>query len=193
MKKIFLTLSLLGTFAIANTIDINSMKWTEDFEMLVGLSSNVENTLKGIDQNDNGIRDDVEYYVNLKYQNRPFQKAMFTKAAKMMQKIITLPADEKIAKHLKLDHELLNLYTCRDYILYKIDSKNLHKELQEKISFKGKVLNTDQRLQAYIAHKKLLPFHFDDLSEAELKRDKQACINQYNKYKNLDKKLVSTN
>ncbi len=193
MKKVFLTLSLLGSFALANTIEIHSMKWTEDFEMLVGLSSNVENTIEGLDQNNNGVRDDVEYYVNSKYQNRPFEKAMFTKAAKMMQKIITLPTDEKVSKHRELDHKLLNVYTCRDYILYKLDSKELNKELQEKISFKGKVLNTDKRLQAYIAHKKLLPFMFEDLSDAQLKRDKQTCINQYNKYKNLDKKLVSAN
>jgi len=193
MKKLLLSLSLLGTLALANTVEINSMKWTEDFEMLVGLSSNVENTLEGLDQNNNGIRDDVEYYVNMKYKNRPFQKSMFNKAAKMMQKIITLPVDEQVSQHRKLDHDLLNLYTCRDYILYKLDDENLEKELQEKISFKGKILNTDKRLQAYISHKKLLPFQFEDLSDAELKRDKQACINQYNKYKNMDKKLVSTN
>jgi hypothetical protein len=193
MKKIFLTLSLFGSLVLANTVEINSMKWTEDFEMLVGLSSNVENTLEGLDQNNNGIRDDVEYYVNSKYQNRPFEKAMFTKAAKMMQKIITLPTDKEVAKHKKLDHELLNIFTCRDYILYKLDDKELNKELQEKISFKGKVLNTDKRLQAYIAHKKLLPFHFEDLSDAQLQHDKQTCINQYNRYKNLDTRVVSTN
>ena len=193
MKKIFITLTLASSFMIANSIDINQLKWTQDFETLVNLSSNAENTLEGIDQNKNGIRDDVEYYVNTKYKNKPFQKAMFTKAAIMIQKIITLPTDEGALKeHQKLDHELLNVYTCRDYILYKMDSDSLDKEMQDKINFKAKVLNTKKRLHAYIAHKQILPFEFDDLNEKALQKDKQACLNQYNHYKNLDKKLISS-
>jgi len=110
-----------------------------------------------------------------------------------MQKIITLPTDKTALKeHQKLDHDLLNIYTCRDYILYKMNSKSLDKEMQEKINFKAKVLNTKKRLHAYIIHKQLLPFAFDDLSEKALARDKKACINQYNKYKNLDRKLISS-
>ncbi len=192
MKKTLFILSLLGTFSIANAVDINTLKWTSDFEMLVNLNDNVENTLEGIDQNHNGIRDDVEYYINTKYKNKPFQKAMFTKAAKTIQTIITLPQGGEVKKHQKLDKELLNLYTCRDYILYKMDSDSLEEEMKDKILFKGKVLNTKKRLQAYIAHKQLLPFQFDDLSKEALKKEKQACIKQYNHYKNSDKKLLSS-
>jgi len=191
MKKLFISLTLLGSLTIANAVDINTLKWTEDFETLVNLSGTAENTLAGIDQNKNGVRDDVEYYVNTKYENKPFQKAVFIKAAGMMQKIITLD-DENISEHQKLDHDLLNLYTCRDYILYKMDNESLEKELQDKIVFKGKVLNTQKRLRAYINHKQILPFQFDDLSEEQLLKDKTACVNQYNKIKNLDKNLISS-
>lgn len=191
MKKLFIALSLLSSLTVANAIDINKLKWTEDFETLINLSSSTENTLKGIDQNKNGVRDDVEYYVNTKYQDKPFQKAMFIKAAGMMQKIITL-SDENITEHQKLDHALLNVYACRDYILYKMDNESLEKELQDKIVFKGKVLNTEKRLRAYINHKQLLPFQFDDLNEDQLKKDKTACLNQYNKIKNPDKNLISS-
>ncbi len=192
MKKIFIAISLLGNLTIANAIDINNLKWTSDFETLVNLSTSVENTLEGIDQNKNGVRDDVEYYVNEKYKDKPFQKAMFIKAAKKMQKIITLSNNKDVEAHQKLDRELLNLYTCRDYILYKMEDDSLAKELKDKITFKGKVLNTEKRLRAYITHKQLLPFRFDDLSDAQLQRDKRACINQYNKIKNLDKNLISS-
>ena len=190
MKKTFITLAALGCFSVTNAVEINTLKWAADFETLVNLSASAENTIEGIDQNNNGIRDDIEYYVNEKYKDKPFQKAMFIKAAKKMQTIITLSEDD-ISKHQRLDHELLNIYTCRDYILYKIDDESLEKELKDKIIFKGKVLNTDKRLKAYITHKQLLPFKFDDLSEAQLKKDKTACVNQYNKYKNLDKNLIS--
>jgi len=191
MKKILIAISLISSVSVAKTVDINNLKWTQDFETLVNLSGNTENTIKGMDQNNNGIRDDVEYYVNTKYKNKPFQKAMFTKAAKTMQKIITLPMDDKIAQHQKLDRELLNLYTCRDYILYKMDNSSIEKELQDKISFKGKVLNTEKRLRAYITHKQLLPFEFDELSDNELLKEKTACVNEYNKHKKLDKNLIS--
>ncbi len=191
MKKLFIALTFLASLTVANAVDINKLKWTEDFETLVNLSGTTENTIEGIDQNKNGVRDDIEYYVNAKYQNKPFQKEMFIKAASMMQKIITLPSED-ITEHQRLDHELLNLYTCRDYILYKMESESLAKELEDKIVFKGKVLNTEKRLRAYINHKQLLPFQFDDLSEAQLLKDKTACVNQYNKIKNLDKNLISS-
>ena len=193
MKNILLALAILSNIAIANTINIQSLKWTEDFETLVNLSSTTENTLKGLDQNNNGVRDDVEFYIESKWENRPFQKAIFTKAANTLQKIITLAEDSAIEEHQKLDRELLNLYTCRDYILYKMNSDSLNEEMLEKTAFKGKVLNTQKRLHAYITHKKLLPFHFDDLSEIELEHDKSTCILQYNKYKNVDAGLISSN
>ncbi len=189
MKKILISLTLVSSLIVAGSVDITNLKWTSDFETLVNLSSSVENTLEGIDQNRNGIRDDVEYYVNHKYKNRPFQKEMFLKAAKKMQKIITLQDEKDIKTHQRLDRELLNLYTCRDYILYKLDDETLEQDMRDKVIFKGKVLNTEKRLQAYIQHKKLLPFHFDDLSDAQLEKDKTACISTYNKIKNIDKKL----
>ena len=191
MKKIIVSLTLASSLMLANNININNLKWTNDFETLVNLSSSAENTIKGVDQNKNGIRDDVEYYINNKYQNKPFQKAIYLKAAKTIQTIITLPVDD-ISQHQKLDSTLLNLYTCSDYILYKMDAQSLDKELQDKIIFKAKVLNTDKRLRAYIEHKELLPFKFDDLTDAQLQKDKNNCVNQYNKYNNLDKNLISS-
>ena len=191
MKKIIVSLTLASSLMLANNININNLKWTNDFETLVNLSSSAENTIKGVDQNKNGIRDDVEYYINNKYQDKPFQKAMFTKAAGMMQKIITLP-DDAISEHQRLDQELLNVYTCRDYILYKMEDDSLENEMQDKIIFKGKILNTEKRLRAYINHKQLLPFQFDDLSDAQLIKDKNTCVNQYNKLINPDKNLISS-
>jgi len=73
-----------------------------------------------------------------------------------------------------------------------MDNESLDKELEDKIIFKGKVLNTEKRLRAYINHKQILPFQFDDLSEEQLLKDKTACVNQYNKITNLDKNLISS-
>lgn len=192
MKKTLLSIYILSSFSMANSIEINQLKWTQDFETLVSLNANTENTLEGIDQNKNNVRDDVEYYVNKKYHDKPFQKAMFLKAAQKMQTIITLENNTNIQKRQKLDQELLSLYTCRDYILYRLDSQSLDKDLEEKLTFKAKVLNTEKRLRAYIAHKQQLPFEFDELSDTELKKEKKTCVNQYNKYKNIDTNLLSS-
>lgn len=191
MKKRVFIVALLATFATANTVSIQDMKWTEDFETLVNLSSQAENSLAGIDQNNNGVRDDVEYFIDQKFSNKPFQKAMFTQAAQTMQKIITLPKVGHIKEHQKLDHDLLMLYTCRDYILYKFEDTQIEKEMQAKIAFKGKVLNTSKRLHAYIDHKKVLPYHFDELSDHELEKEKIACVKQYNKYQKSETKRIS--
>ena len=66
------------------------------------------------------------------------------------------------------------------------------KEMQDKILFKAKVLNTEKRLRAYIDHKKSLPFVEDELSDKELATDKRSCINEYNKYKNKDQDLLTS-
>jgi len=192
MKKSFLVLVLLASISQSKDIEVNTLKWTSDFETLVNLSGNVENTIKGLDQNGNQVRDDVEYYLKSRYSDKPFRKAIFLKAAKKMQKIMTLPVEADLKVRQKLDHDLLNLYTCMDYMLYKTNSKIIEKEMQEKVLFKAKVLNTEKRLRAYIKHKKLLPFSYDELSDKELEEDKHACIKEYNKYKNQDQNLLTS-
>jgi hypothetical protein len=185
MKKIMLITYLVGSISIASALEIDSMKWTQDYELLVNLNSRVESTLEGLDQNKNGIRDDVEYYVEHRYKDKPFQKTLFLEAAKKIQKIIALPK-ESIKEHVKLDNELLEIYTCRDYMLYKLEDKNIETELKEKMIFKSKVLNTNKRLRAYIDHKKLLPFEDDNLSDEILDEKRVACQNRYKALTNPD-------
>jgi hypothetical protein len=189
MKRVVFALTLIG-FTSVNALDINNLKWTQDYEMLVGLSGEADNNIEGVDQNGNGIRDDVEFYIENKYKNRPFQKAMFKEAAKKMQEILLLDTKD-VKKHKELDRELLNIYTCRDYILYKLETPNIEKEMEDKTLFKAKVLNTNKRLQTYISHKKLLPLDFEDLSTEQLKKDKDNCQRLYAKFTNQD--IVTSN
>ena len=182
MIKIIGTLLFASSLFQANDVEVNTLQWSSDLETLINLSSGVDNTIKGLDQNDNGIRDDVEYFVKNKYKNNDFQKETFLKAAKTMQTIITLPKNTKTSVRQQLDHDLINLYTCRDYILYKIESDEIDKEMEAKTLFKAKVLNTKARLRAYINHKKLLPSKFDELSDNQLEKEKNVCINSYKRY-----------
>lgn len=194
MSKLFFTLVLVGSLFTLNAsnTELNpvNQQWLEDLKVLVSLSNKKVDALIGVDKNRNGIRDDVERYILSKYMDDPFQRDMFFKAAKKIQKIIALPLNGVIDEHIRLDRELLDVYTCRDYILYRNESENIENELLNKTLFKGKVLNTPQRLKAYIEHKKVLPTNFDELTEKELIADKKSCLSLYFSYKNLDEQTT---
>lgn len=194
MKKLFFASVMIGslfTLNAADKVNVADQQWLKDLKVLVTLSDKKVNTLSGVDKNHNGIRDDVERYILSKYSDDPFQRDMFFKAALKIQKIIALPLNGDIDEHIKLDKELLEVYTCRDYILYRNEVKDIEQELLNKTLFKGKVLNTTARLKAYIEHKKILPSNFDDLTEKELKNDKQSCLALYHSYKNPDEQSTT--
>ncbi len=193
-KSIFFTLMIgMGTALFAqSTANIKqSMQWLEDLETLVRLDTQRADSLSGKDMNANGVRDDVEEYVVQKFHDDPFQEALFMEAAQKIQKIITLPEESSVEEHLKLDKELLSLYTCRDYILYRDNEANIDQEMLNKTLFKARVLNTEERLSAYIEHKKKLPLHFSDLNDKQLKQEKNACLARYRAFSEPDTHAAS--
>ncbi len=181
MKHLLFSILLLGNLQILNALEIDNKQWMMDLKALVMMNSNKVDSLSGDDENSNGVRDDVERYIWSKYKDDKFQRDMFFTAAKLIQSIITLPKQET-KQHIKLDHDLLEIYTCRDYILYRNEDKNIEQEMLNKTLFKGKVLNTPDRLSAYIDHKKKLPLELSDLSEKELLKDKNSCLKLYQSY-----------
>ncbi len=194
MSRLFFTLLVAGSlFSLnASNKDIVGQQWLSDLQVLVGLSSQKIDALKGLDKNKNNVRDDVEAYILSKYADDEFQKDMFFKAAQKIQEIISLPKGGEVENHIRLDRELLDIYTCRDYILYRSESENIEEELLNKTMFKGKVLNTSDRLRAYIDHKKTLPLNFSELTKDELSRDKESCLTLYESYENENRQSVTT-
>jgi len=190
MKKYLLTLVMMGTLtallAQNGMPEKKNLSWVNDLDALLKLDAQKEDSLRGRDINSNGVRDDVEAYIERKFGKDPFQKAIFTEAAQKMQQIITLPRTSTKREHQLLDKELLALYTCRDYILYRDNEENLEQEMLNKTLFKAKVLNTEARLSAYIEHKKRLPFDYTDLSAEQLKKEKAQCLSRYEAYHNPD-------
>jgi len=195
MKNLFFTLTLLGSLFTLNAsqAELNpvNQQWLDDLKVLVSLSGKKVDVLSGVDKNSNGVRDDVERYILSKYMDDPFQRDMFFKAAKKIQDIIALPLKGVIDEHIRLDRELLDIYTCRDYILYRNEAKDIEQELLNKTLFKGKVLNTHKRLRAYIEHKKVLPTNFDELTDKELIDEKKSCLTLYYSYQNEDSKSTT--
>ena len=196
-KRIVLTVMLgLGSLLFAqngvqeHTEELQEIKagmqWLEDLQTLVRLDTQRANTLTGKDLNANGVRDDVEEYVKQKFHDDPFQEQLFMEAAQKIQQILSLPETSSVEEHRKLDKELLSLYTCRDYILYRDNEANIEQEMLNKTLFKARVLNTQERLSAYIEHKKKLPMHFSDLSSTQLRAEKNACLARYRAFSDSD-------
>jgi len=188
--KVFLSIlvifSSLSLFAKAELFDYDV--WAKDLETMIELSSKSTDTVKGSDKNNNQVRDDVENYIKNKYADDEFQKIMFLEAARKIQQIITLPKNSSKKLHKKLDEQLLQIYTCRDFILFKHQDIDLEKEIEDKSEFKAKVLNTSKRLNAYIRHKRIVPFKYMIPSDEELKKQKIACEKLYSKIKSESKK-----
>ncbi len=186
MKKIVLLPALLVISSFAS-VQISDAKWVNDYEVLVALNGGTTSSdLKGLDLNKNGIRDDVEYYVMHKYGDKPFEKEIFLDAAKTLQKIISLPPKAPQEERVALDNKLINLYTCRDYMLYKLDVPNITKKLREKMIFKSKVLNTNLRLRTYIEHKEKLPLVEEDIDKMDVDEARIDCEKRYQQSLNHD-------
>ncbi len=174
--------------------DIKKLKWVQDYEILVALDAKSNNSLIGIDSNQNGVRDDVEYLILQIYKNDQFQADMFLMSAKLIQDIFKLPNNVPTEIRERLDNDLIKIYTCRDYIIYKnSDSKTIQQELKNKQLIKNKILNTKMRLKVYIEHKSKLPFKLNQLTKDQLKIDKQNCNNIYQSYINNKEDQIPKN
>jgi len=189
MKKL-LSLGLLFGSLVLNAEVFDYNLWAKDLQTLIELNK-TSSTLQGDDTNHNQVRDDVENYIKKKFSGDEFQKIMFLEAARKIQQIITLPKEATVQTHKKLDDELLQIYTCRDFIIFKHSDANVQKSISEKSEFKEQVLNTTKRLQAYISHKQKIPFKLSIPSDGELKRQKDSCEKLYSKIKSESKKTTT--
>jgi len=183
---VFFILFSSGLLAKSEIFDYDM--WANDLQVMIKLNNNKNDTIAGSDKNKNQVRDDVENYIKDKYADDDFQKIMFLEAAKKIQQILTLPKNSSKRLHMKLDSELLQIYTCRDFILFKHEDIDVEKEMEDKSEFKAKVLNTSKRLEAYLSHKRVIPFKYAIPSDKELINQKNACEKLYSRIKSENKK-----
>ena len=175
MKR-FLSLLVVSSYLMGANVSFDYDQWATDLQTLVELDQEANQaSIKGSDINNNMVRDDIENYIKEKYMGDNFQTIIFLEAAKTMQKILLLPENTPKKVHIELDNRLLQIYTCRDYILYKDYKMDTNQELKEKAIFKSKILNTQERMQKYIEHKKLLPKKYTMPSDKILKMQQKAC------------------
>ncbi len=106
-------------------------------------------TLAGIDSDDDGLRDDVQRYIVLTYQDSEKTRAALTQEAQMMQNAL-LDAGNK-EKSIRHGEESGRSSACLSYVLGSLEAKRAARDKLNSI-----ILNTDERNYAYFAYNEQL-------------------------------------
>lgn len=104
-------------------------------------------SLAGVDTNNDGVRDDVEQYINTTYANSAKTRNALRQSAKALQGAI-LDANDK-RKSLQHAEETDRASDCIAYVRPN-DYVQVAREMEARIA------NTDERLRAYLAYNKQL-------------------------------------
>lgn len=99
-------------------------------------------TLGGIDINNNGVRDDIEDYINKNFTNKKEKKALFQFARAMQKKVMFTSNDREEARRLTIKSN--KGLVC---ILHTFDEKTRKKQWQKIRSY---TTNTKKRLESYL-------------------------------------------
>ena len=98
MKKTFIALSclgilLMGCSSLLNPSIQNSLKEVRTSKFLK--NEDKTKTIGGIDANSNGVRDDIEEYIKLKYGNNPEFVSVYMQYAKELRRKLTLASEDR--------------------------------------------------------------------------------------------------
>jgi hypothetical protein len=120
-------------------------------------------TLEGIDENQNGIRDDIESYINKNYSNDGQRKALF-QFAKTMQESLLIDVSDMIAVK-KLDIRDTRALIC---VIDTFDkAQNAEKSGIAWRKIRSMTTNTKARLKAYLKFNKALDGTVSSLPEGD--------------------------
>lgn len=107
-------------------------------------------TLEGIDSDNDGVRDDIQRYIALKFTDSAKFKALMTQHAKTMQSAI-LVADDK-ALSIEVAHEGSKDFACGRYIKWVVEPENRPYRRRVVSEQDAYILNTMERSRAYIKY-----------------------------------------
>jgi len=106
-------------------------------------------TLAGVDSDGDGLRDDVQRYIALTYQDSEKVKASLTQQAKMMQDALLESGNKE--KSIRNAEKSSNSSACLSYVFGSLEAKRAARDKLNLI-----ILNTDERNYAYIAYNEQL-------------------------------------
>ena len=144
MKKTVISLSclimlLMGCSSPLNPSVQNSLKEVRASNFLK--NEDKTKTIGGVDANNNGVRDDIEGYIKLKYGNNPEFVSVYMQYAQELRRELTLASDEREV-YRRASHEVSRKMVCAAEIDYKVEPEKMY---QDTMIIYALSVNTKQR------------------------------------------------
>ena len=145
MKKAVIALSCLSIFltgcsSLLNPSIQNSLKEVRTSNFLK--NEDKTKTIGGIDANSNGVRDDIEGYINLKYGNNPEFVSVYMQYAKALRRKLTLASDDREV-YRRESHKVSRQMVCASKIDYELEPEKMY---QDTMIIYALSVNTKQRM-----------------------------------------------
>ena len=145
MKKAVIALSCLsilltGCSSLLNPSIQNSLKEVRASNFLK--NEDKTKTIGGIDANSNGVRDDIEGYINLKYGNNPEFVSVYMQYAKALRRKLTLASDDREV-YRRESHKVSRQMVCASKIDYELEPEKMY---QDTMIIYALSVNTKQRM-----------------------------------------------
>ncbi len=99
-------------------------------------------TIGGIDANSNGVRDDIERYINLKYGNNPEFVSVYMQYAQELRRKLTLASDDREV-YRRASHKVSRQMVCTSKIDYEVEPEKMY---QDTMIIYASSVNTKQRM-----------------------------------------------
>lgn len=145
MKKAVIALSCLSIFltgcsSLLNPSIQNSLKEVRTSNFLK--NEDKTKTIGGIDANSNGVRDDIERYINLKYGNNPEFVSVYMQYAQELRRKLTLASDDREV-YRRASHKVSRQMVCTSKIDYEVEPEKMY---QDTMIIYALSVNTKQRM-----------------------------------------------
>ncbi|WP_180190222.1 hypothetical protein [Acinetobacter sp. YH01009] len=144
MKKSIIALSCLSTLLMScstllNPSIQNSLKEVRESNFLK--NEDKTKTIGGIDANSNGVRDDIEGYIKLKYVNNPEFVSVYMQYAKELRIKMTLASDDREV-YRRASHKVSMQMVCASKIDYEVEPDKMYRDTMKIYAL---TVNTKQR------------------------------------------------
>ena len=130
MKKTVIALSclimlLMGCSSPLNPSVQNSLKEVRASNFLK--NEDKTKNIGGIDANNNGVRDDIEGYIKLKYGNNPEFISVYMQYAKALRRKLTLASDDREV-YRRESHKVSRQMVCASKIDYELEPEKMYRD-----------------------------------------------------------------
>jgi hypothetical protein len=162
-KKIFITATaVLLLTGCGSDSNVSSSGGSSNNKLPTNLDRT--DTLAGIDENQNGIRDDIEKYIVENYPDEGQRKALFQDAKVMQTSLLVNVSDMTAVK--KVGVEMSRSVTC---MFSKFKSRDVSDQNPHIVSKKieSMTTNTKERLKAYLRFNKAMDGAASSLPEGD--------------------------